>query len=260
MDNYGNVEDSSTAGLFEAGLITTNEIAAPVFTTASSLTVDEDTSSSAIAFSATDVNGDTLSYSFSDPAKGSVVNNGDGTYTYTPNANVNGSDSFTITVNDGTVDVTQTVDVTINAVNDAPTGVVSISGTATEGDILTADTSSLADADGLGALSYQWLADEIAIPGAISSTLKLSQAEVGKVISVEVNYTDGGGILETVSASMNGEAENVNDDPIGDVLISGNLQKNALLTADVSTVIDPDGLGALTYQWFSDTADIGRKY
>ena len=40
--------------------------------TASSLTVDEDTSSSAIAFSATDVNGDTLSY-FSDPAKGSSL-------------------------------------------------------------------------------------------------------------------------------------------------------------------------------------------
>ena len=65
--------------------------------------------------------GDTLTFSFSDPAKGSVVDNGDGTFAYTPDANANGSDSFTITANDGTVDVTETINVAITAVNDAPT-------------------------------------------------------------------------------------------------------------------------------------------
>ena len=93
---------------------------APVLTTSATLSTDEDTAITAIAFSATDVDGDNLTYSFSTPSKGSVTNNGDGTYTYTPYANENGSDSFTVTVNDGTVDVSQTVDVTINAVNDAP--------------------------------------------------------------------------------------------------------------------------------------------
>ncbi len=42
-------------------------------------------------------------------------------------------------------------------VNDAPTGVPTISGTPTEDQTLTADTSGIADADGLGAFSYQWL-------------------------------------------------------------------------------------------------------
>ena len=93
---------------------------APVLTTSSNFDTNEDTPSLAIAFSATDPDGNALQYSFSDPTKGSVTNNGDGTYTYTPDANENGSDSFTITVNDGTVDVSKTVDVTINGLNDAP--------------------------------------------------------------------------------------------------------------------------------------------
>ena len=43
----------------------------------------------------------------------------------------------------------------VNNVNDSPTGDVSIDGTATEDETLTANTSTLDDADGLGALSYQ---------------------------------------------------------------------------------------------------------
>ena len=44
-------------------------------------------------------------------------------------------------------------------VNDAPTGAVAVTGTATEDQVLTADTSTLADADGLGTLHYQWQRD-----------------------------------------------------------------------------------------------------
>ena len=40
-------------------------------------------------------------------------------------------------------------------VNDAPTGSVTISGTATQNQQLTA-SNTLADADGLGSISYQW--------------------------------------------------------------------------------------------------------
>ena len=41
-------------------------------------------------------------------------------------------------------------------VNDAPTGLPVVTGTTTEDQVLTADTSGIADADGLGAFSYQW--------------------------------------------------------------------------------------------------------
>lgn len=49
------------------------------------------------------------------------------TYNYAPTANYNGADTFTVQVTDGTTPVFQVVNVTINAVNDAP--VITFSGT-----------------------------------------------------------------------------------------------------------------------------------
>ena len=79
-------------------------------------------------------------------------------------------------------------------VNDDPTGTVTITGTGRQGETVTANVSALADADGLGTLSYQWKADGTDISGATSSTYTLTQAEVGKAITVAVSYTDGGGL------------------------------------------------------------------
>ena len=69
---------------------------------------------------------------------------------------------------------------------DAPVGVPTITGTVTEDQILTADTSGISDADGLGAFSYQWLRDGVAIGGATASTYTLTDTDVGTQISVEV--------------------------------------------------------------------------
>jgi VCBS repeat-containing protein len=59
----------------------------------------------------------------SDPAHGTVTLNAtSGAFTYSPEADFNGTDSFTFTVNDGTVDsASATIAITVNAVNDAPT-------------------------------------------------------------------------------------------------------------------------------------------
>ena len=85
--------------------------------------------------------------------------------------------------------------------NDDPTGGVTISGTATEDEVLTADTSTLADEDVLGALSYQWSRDGSPIDGATSDNYTLTQADVGAAITVEVSYTDGEGTAESVTSS-----------------------------------------------------------
>ncbi|PRD64435.1 hypothetical protein C6P64_14470, partial [Malikia granosa] len=61
--------------------------------------------------------------------------------------------------------------------------------------------NTLADADGLGTISYQWLADGAAITGATGSTITLTQAQVGKTISVKASYTDGKGTAESVTSS-----------------------------------------------------------
>ena len=120
--------------------------------------------------------------------------NPDGSFSYTPSANFTGLDTFTYRANDGTADsnvATVTIDVT--PVNDAPTGIPTISGTPTEDQTLTADTSAISDADGLGAFSYQWQRDGVAIGGATASTYTLSDADVGTQISVRVGFTDAQG-------------------------------------------------------------------
>ena len=70
----------------------------------------------------TDVENDPLTATVvAGPTNGILVLNPDGSFTYTPNANFNGVDSFTYQANDGTAPSNiATVNITVNAVNDAP--------------------------------------------------------------------------------------------------------------------------------------------
>ena len=88
------------------------------------------------------------------------------------------------------------------AENSAATGTPTISGTAQVGLTLTADTSGIADTDGLTnvSYSYQWLADDTEIDGATSSTYTLQSSESGKVIKVRVTFTDDAGNQESLTS------------------------------------------------------------
>src|SRR5262249_22110796 len=132
-------------------------------------------------------------------------------------------------------------------VNDAPTGTVSIAGTATEDQVLTA-SNTLADADGLGAISYQWQRKGGSSAGAASGDSTLGDAGVGTSIRVVASYTDGHGTAESVASAVVGPVANVNDVPTGTVSISGTATEDQVLTAS-NTLADADGLGAISYQW-----------
>ncbi len=145
-------------------------------------------------------------------AGGAVVLNGDGTVTFTPNANFNGAANFTYRATDGgLLSNVATVTVNVGPVNDAPTGLPFISGTRTVGQTLTANTltatfpNPIADADGLGTFSYQWLASGLPV-GGNSDTYVLASADFGKYMNVCVSYTDGGGTLETLCSGADAVA------------------------------------------------------
>ena len=82
--------------------------------------------------------------------------------------------------------------VTVTLTNYLATGAPTISGTAQVGQTLTADTSGIADTDGLTnvSYSYQWLADDTEIDGATSSTYTVHSSDDSKVITVRVTFTD----------------------------------------------------------------------
>ena len=87
--------------------------------------------------------------------------------------------------------------------NNPATGAPAIAGTAQVGETLTADTSGIADADGLENVSftYQWLADDTAIQGATGSAYTLVEADEGKAIRVQVSLTDDAGNDETLTSA-----------------------------------------------------------
>ena len=129
---------------------------------------------------------------------GDFNNDGKTDFVIASNDNAAGNSVYTLLNNSLATTSTLTI-----RENTAPTGNVAITGSPTLGQTLTAGTSSIADADGLGSggFSYQWKADNTNISGATSSTLALSQNEVGKAITVTVSYTDGGGTHESLTSS-----------------------------------------------------------
>ncbi len=136
-------------------------------------------------------------------------------------------------------------------VNHAPTGNVTISGTAQAGQTLTAN-NTLADSDGLGTLNYQWLSNGNVISGATQSTYKLTANEVGKNMSVKVSYMDKANNAESVtSGTTNAVLKQANSLPTGNVTISGTAQVGQTLIAS-NNLFDADGLGTLNYQWLSN--------
>ena len=87
--------------------------------------------------------------------------------------------------------------------NSAASGAPTINGTAQVGEILTASTSDIADADGLAnaTFTYQWLADDADIDGATGSSYTLVAADEGKVTKVTVSFTDDAGNEESVTSA-----------------------------------------------------------
>lgn len=86
-----------------------------------------------------------------------------------------------------------------------PGEISEITGTLTQGEMLTAgeiaDVDGVLKADGTPVdITYQWQADGTDIADATAKTYTLTQAEVGKVITVVATYTDGEGTKETVTS------------------------------------------------------------
>ncbi|EJL29231.1 Ca2+-binding protein, RTX toxin [Caulobacter sp. AP07] len=144
----------------------------------------------------------------------------------------------------------------INGVNDPHTGGVSITGTATENQVLTA-VSTLNDVDGVGTLHYDWQRDVgsgfVSIGAADQATYTLGDADVGGLVRVVVSYTDGQGFAESATSPSSAAIANVNDVPTGTVTITGTVAENEVLTVNTSALADADGLGTLHYQWQRDS-------
>ncbi|MCR8547416.1 tandem-95 repeat protein [Salipiger sp. P9] len=144
----------------------------------------------------------------------------------------------------------------VTNVNDLPSGTLTVTGTAQQGETLSADTSGITDADGLGPLpaTLQWLRDGEPIDGATGTTYLLTQEDVGHRIELRYSYTDLFGTAEQVTALAAENVTNVNDLPSGTLTVTGTAQQGETLSVDASGISDADGMGPLpaTLQWLRD--------
>ena len=91
--------------------------------------------------------------------------------------------------------------------NTSAMGRPTISGTVRVGEQLTADTTGIADADGLSNVcySYQWVVTDggayIDIPGETGATYTLVSADRGLHILVRVSFTDDAGNREKLTSA-----------------------------------------------------------
>ena len=135
--------------------------------------------------------------------------------------------------------------------NSAATGAPAITGTARVGETLTADTSGIADADGLdnAAFSYQWLAGGADIQGATGSTYTLQDADEGKAVTVRVSFDDDAGNQETLTsgATAGVEAAVAEEEPVEPPPAPTNL----------TAVVNEDGSVTLTWDAPDDDSVTG---
>ena len=145
--------------------------------------------------------------------------------------------------------------------NSPATGAPTITGTAQVGETLTANTTGVADADGLSNVQYKyrWLADDAEIAGATGLTYTLTDSEESKAIKVQVDFTDDQGNEESLTSGATDAVDaRPNSPATGAPTITGTAQVGETLTADTSGVIDADGLSSVQYeyQWLADDTDI----
>ena len=187
---------------------------------------------------ATDIDGDSLTYSLvTQASNGQAVLNGTA-FTYLPSANFNGADSFTIRISDGVVFVDAVYSVSVLAVNDAP--VLTVLPVVVNEDSTVSASINATDSDG-DSLSYT-LANStsnglVTING--SSFTYTPVANFNGSDSFTIQVSDG---LSTVSGQYSVIVNSINDAPIVNVSLVTTSEDTAVNGLIEASDVDGDTL------------------
>ena len=144
--------------------------------------------------------------------------------------------------------------------NHSPTSGATITGSQTIGEMLTADTATIVDANGLSSspsFTYQWFRTDHngrnsePISGATSRTYTPTEDDEGRQLRVQVVYTDDDCYEHTTT-------DNTDNTFASGLTLDGTAQIGQLLTAITDNITDANGLPSspsFTYQWTRVDAD-----
>ena len=219
---------------------------APTAAATQSVETNEDTAK-VITVSATDPNGDPLTFTNTAPANGTVVAGANGTFTYTPKADWSGTDTFTVTVKDPDgATATQTITVKVNPVNDAPRPDANNSSAVTtpENNPVKITVSFTDPEDGKTGITAPVVVAQGAHgtfdPATLTYTPNAGFSGTDE-FSYKVSDKDGASVTQVVKVTVSG----VNDAPEAAATQTVATEANKALVVNVGAT-DPDG-DALTY-------------
>ena len=171
-----------------------------------------------------------------------------------PDVAANTTVTVTLTVNDGTVDVTDTLQVTItDSPNAAPTVNAGQDQEVAEGDTVTL-SGTATDGDPEDALAYSWthdgtLAITFATPAALSTTFAAPNVAANTTVTVTLTVNDGTvDVTDTLQVT-------ITDSPNAAPTVNAGQDQEVVEGATVTlsgTATDGDPEDALTYSWTHD--------
>jgi hypothetical protein len=214
--------------------------------------------------------GDTLNItSFTQGTNGAVSVNLNKTIHYAPALNFFGSDSFTYTIDDGHgATSTATVNVTVNAVNDAPVFAINLlSQTVQYSDPITTVTVSVSDVDDptssltLSVLSSLPAGITVTPTGVGSLTISGNPLVVAGVYNINLQVSDPHGATTNATVTINVNKETAETAYTGDmgVITAGPTITTATVRLAAHLTQDPDGapgditLARVTFEIFKST-------
>ena len=180
----------------------------PPVADAQSVSVDEDGTVN-ITLTGSDADGDELTFNVvNQPGSGGLTGTAPN-LTYVPTGDYFGTDSFTFTVNDGTVDSAEvTVDITVNSVNDLPTANAGDDESVNEGTRVSLSGFGSSDVEGIA--NYSWVqlsGPEVELTGASGPIVTFDAPEIDAsdspvTIVIELTVTDDDGASATDQVSV----------------------------------------------------------
>ncbi|HEX8704802.1 MAG TPA: PKD domain-containing protein, partial [Myxococcaceae bacterium] len=232
---------------------------APTANAGADPTVDEATSVTLNGGSSSDPDGNTLTYAWTQTAGPNVTLSGANTASPSftaPNVAANTVLTFSLTVSDGTLTATDTVNITVRNVgqnqNRAPTANAGPDQAVDEGASVRLEGSGT-DPDG-DSLSYAWT--QTAGPSATlaggntaNPTFTAPNVAADTVLTFQVTVSDGAlSATDTVSVTVRNVGQNQNRAPVANAGADQTVDEGATVALSGSGSSDPDG-DALTYAW-----------
>jgi hypothetical protein len=246
------VSDGTNTSVDTVAITVNADNDAPTANAGPTQTVDEGDGVTLNATGSTDPEGQTLAYTWTQTGGPSVslsdTSGSQPTFT-APEGLVNSTLTFQVSVTDGTNTSVDTVTITVNADNDAPTANAGPPQTVEEGDGVTLNATGSTDPEGQ-ALTYTWTQTggtsvSLSNASATQPTFTAPEGLVNSTLTFQVSVTDGTSTsTDTVTITVNAD----NDAPTANAGPTQTVGEGDGVTLDATGSSDSEG-DALTYAW-----------